>query len=54
MLLLSELLTEALASGPPGCRASPPRLTRAGWDCHWRNSFRRICVVSTRFGWRMC
>lgn len=54
VLLLSDLLTEALNSGRPECRAFQRPSMRAAWDYLWRRNFRHICAAWSRRRWRMC
>ena len=54
VLLLADLLTEALASGAARMHGIAAASMRGGWDCRWRKSFRPTCAASTRPGWRTC
>jgi arginine deiminase len=54
VLLLSDLLTEALQSGAAGCRGSVPPLMLHDSDYLWRKSSRPSCVALARPGWPMC
>ena len=52
VLLLADLLTEALASGAARMHGISAAVDSRGWDCRWRKNFRPTCGRWTSSRWR--